>query len=268
MQGERRGRRLRRERGQATVEFALVLPLVLLVVVGAIQFGMAFNFWLDLNHVASQSARWVTVNRLPDPVNSSNVSTLQVDTYIESQILSKGLLDSVVAGVDEIQRVDVTATGGTFRLSFQAQQTGVIAYNATAPTVETALIALSTIPTGGVTVAGGPGSYTVTFAGSLAGQDVGAITDNDAGLTGPGANATVTNVREGADGVRACFTKGPGNTLATTPQVGDALSITISAPYKLGFGLADWFADPLTLRGRSTMRIEQVPSGSGWVPCA
>jgi len=51
-----------RERGQALVEFALILPLFLMIVVGIIQFGVALNFWLDLQRIANQGARWAAVN--------------------------------------------------------------------------------------------------------------------------------------------------------------------------------------------------------------
>jgi Flp pilus assembly pilin Flp len=55
-----RGRR--DERGQALVEFALILPLFLMIVVGIIQFGVALNYWLDLQRIANQGARWGAVN--------------------------------------------------------------------------------------------------------------------------------------------------------------------------------------------------------------
>src|SRR5687768_13441458 len=47
-----------RERGQALVEFALIAPLFLMIVVGIIQFGIGLNYWLDLNRIANQGARW------------------------------------------------------------------------------------------------------------------------------------------------------------------------------------------------------------------
>jgi len=55
-------RRHKREEGQALVEFALILPLFLMIVVGIIQFGVALNFWLDLQRVVNQGARWAAVN--------------------------------------------------------------------------------------------------------------------------------------------------------------------------------------------------------------
>jgi TadE-like protein len=55
------------ELGQATVEFALVLPLLLLLILGMIDFGKAYNYWIDETHLANAAARWAAVNVLPDP---------------------------------------------------------------------------------------------------------------------------------------------------------------------------------------------------------
>ena len=51
-----------RERGQALVEFALIAPLFLMLVVGVIQFAVALNFWFDLQRLANQGARSAAVN--------------------------------------------------------------------------------------------------------------------------------------------------------------------------------------------------------------
>jgi len=62
----RRFRRLRGdERGQATTEFALVLIPLLALVGGIIYFGIGLNYWLDMNRVANQGARWAAVNNWP-----------------------------------------------------------------------------------------------------------------------------------------------------------------------------------------------------------
>ena len=57
--------RLRAERGTAVVEMALVLPLLLLLVLGIVDFGKAFNYWNDTNHLAAEGARFAAVNRTP-----------------------------------------------------------------------------------------------------------------------------------------------------------------------------------------------------------
>ena len=50
------------QRGQALVEFALVLPLILLVILGVFDFGSAYNQKNDLNSLANQAARYAEVN--------------------------------------------------------------------------------------------------------------------------------------------------------------------------------------------------------------
>ena len=47
------------------IEFALVLPLTLLLVFGMLDFGKAFNYWIDETHLANTGARWAVVNRNP-----------------------------------------------------------------------------------------------------------------------------------------------------------------------------------------------------------
>jgi hypothetical protein len=54
-----------RERGQATVEFALILPVLLFLILAMLDFGKAFNYWIDETHLASSAARWAVVNKLP-----------------------------------------------------------------------------------------------------------------------------------------------------------------------------------------------------------
>jgi Flp pilus assembly protein TadG len=71
--GARLGRLMRRagECGQATVEFALILPLLLLLILGMIDFGKAFNYWVDETHLANAAARWAAVSVLPDPTDAT-----------------------------------------------------------------------------------------------------------------------------------------------------------------------------------------------------
>jgi Flp pilus assembly protein TadG len=56
---------LRPERGQALVEFAVIVPVLLLILLGIIDFGRAVNNWNDLTHVANLAARYAAVGTLP-----------------------------------------------------------------------------------------------------------------------------------------------------------------------------------------------------------
>jgi Flp pilus assembly protein TadG len=51
------------ERGVALVEFALVLPLLLLIVLGIVDFGKAFGYKNQETHLANEAARYAAVNR-------------------------------------------------------------------------------------------------------------------------------------------------------------------------------------------------------------
>jgi Flp pilus assembly protein TadG len=60
----RRGQ-FRSERGTALAELALVMPLLLVLVLGMIDLGKAFNEWLDEAHLANLGARLAAVNYCP-----------------------------------------------------------------------------------------------------------------------------------------------------------------------------------------------------------
>jgi Flp pilus assembly protein TadG len=51
-------------RGTALVELALVLPLLLLLIMGMLDFGKAFNEWIDETHLANEGARLAAVGYL------------------------------------------------------------------------------------------------------------------------------------------------------------------------------------------------------------
>jgi len=54
-------RRWGEEEGTALVELALVLPLLLVLMLGMLDFGKAFNSWIDETHLANQGARLASV---------------------------------------------------------------------------------------------------------------------------------------------------------------------------------------------------------------
>jgi Flp pilus assembly protein TadG len=56
---------IRDQRGQAMVEFAIVVPILLAIVFGIIDFGRAINYQNDETHVANLAARYAAVGALP-----------------------------------------------------------------------------------------------------------------------------------------------------------------------------------------------------------
>jgi hypothetical protein len=68
----------REEHGQSLVELAVVLPVLLLLLLGIMDFGRAFNYWITETQVASEGARRAAVNL------SASGTLLQ--SYVRDQI--------------------------------------------------------------------------------------------------------------------------------------------------------------------------------------
>jgi Flp pilus assembly pilin Flp len=56
---------LARETGAALVEFALILPILAVLLFGMLEFGKIFNYWIDETHLTAEGARWAVVNNVP-----------------------------------------------------------------------------------------------------------------------------------------------------------------------------------------------------------
>jgi Flp pilus assembly protein TadG len=77
------------EDGQALVEFALVAPLLVLLVFGILDFGRAFNYKNDLTNLVNTAARYAEVD-LCNPCGSGE----QIDQYVKSTADSSSLRDT------------------------------------------------------------------------------------------------------------------------------------------------------------------------------
>jgi Flp pilus assembly protein TadG len=73
------------------VEFALVLPLLLVLVFGMLEFGKAFNYWIDTTHLANEGARWAVVDHNP------GTGTLQ--EYVKGRANTVELRDGGTASI-------------------------------------------------------------------------------------------------------------------------------------------------------------------------
>jgi hypothetical protein len=68
------------ESGAALAEFALVLPILLILLFGMLDFGKAFNYWIDETHLANEGARWAVVNKNPGSGSLQSYIQQQADT--------------------------------------------------------------------------------------------------------------------------------------------------------------------------------------------
>jgi len=91
--GKAFSRNVARESGQATVEFALILPVLLFLLLAMLDFGKAFNYWIDETHLATSAARWAVVNKLPqasDPACGTQTIMCQMQQQADTAELRNG----------------------------------------------------------------------------------------------------------------------------------------------------------------------------------
>jgi hypothetical protein len=81
------------EEGQALVEFALVLPLLLILVFGVIDLGKALGYKNDLTNLANQAARAAAVNNCPGGPTCTDIAT-----WIRDQAPSEELKNGTTGG--------------------------------------------------------------------------------------------------------------------------------------------------------------------------
>ena len=91
------------ETGAALVEFAMVVPLLVPLLVILMQFGVAFNYKNQLTQLAAEGARMAAVDRNP---GDSTALTLQ--NYIRSQAVGQELKNGGTTAVPDPIRVCIT----------------------------------------------------------------------------------------------------------------------------------------------------------------
>lgn len=124
-----------------------------------------------------------------------NNQSVHMDDYnsdhVPGGVFDGGLIfkNSVFVNFGTVQTITISATGGTFTISYKGQTTSALAFNASAATVQAALVALSTIGTGGATVSLSGAVYTITLSPTLGVHT--AFTTNAGSLTGGSSTAVV-----------------------------------------------------------------------------
>ncbi len=93
------------EEGTALVEFAFILPILALLLFAMLDFGKAFNYWIDETHLANEGARWAVVNRNPGG------GSLQ--EYIRGQATTPELRNGGTASIVDPVQVCINFPNGT-----------------------------------------------------------------------------------------------------------------------------------------------------------
>jgi Flp pilus assembly protein TadG len=92
--------RTRQEKGAALVETAFVLPIMLLVCVGILEFGRAYQTWQVVTNAAREGARVAILPEYPD-----TSVTARVRTYLKNGGLPASIVDDTTK-----TKVLITAT--------------------------------------------------------------------------------------------------------------------------------------------------------------
>ncbi len=87
------GRPRKREDGQALVEFALVIPIFLLVLFAIVDFGMAFHAWITVTNSAREGARIGSVH--------APAATIEQRVRDTADTLDQGNLSVTVTNADD-----------------------------------------------------------------------------------------------------------------------------------------------------------------------
>ncbi|TDW30408.1 TadE/TadG family type IV pilus assembly protein [Cryobacterium psychrophilum] len=80
-------RNQRGERGAAAVEFALILPVLLLLVLGVIEFSRVYNVQISLSNAAREGARTMAIHN--NPVQARSAASLAAPS-VTSPALTAG----------------------------------------------------------------------------------------------------------------------------------------------------------------------------------
>jgi Flp pilus assembly pilin Flp len=144
----------REERGVAMVELAIALPVLLVVLLGIVEFGRALVYWNDTTQIASVGARWAIVNEWPGKGTQSLQDAIKLE--VPAQQGWEGLSDDLDEPVIELLDADGNGTycdvgdavrvtvAFTFRWTFMPSWIGV----SDRKIVSTATMRLENLPDG------------------------------------------------------------------------------------------------------------------------
>lgn len=116
---------LKDKRGQSVVEFALILPILLLFILGMVEFGRFYNAWLMVSHASREGARLASLGGTTIQVEErvdivmADFDTNRITVVINpSGAKSRGDMVTVTVNydIDPMTPMIGAITGGTLHL--------------------------------------------------------------------------------------------------------------------------------------------------------
>ena len=121
----RRSRR-ERERGVAAVEFALVVPILMTIVIGIVEYGMAINFRTQLNNATQIAARSYAIDRNWTTARANVTGLAPTATVTKTIDCTATTVGSAVTLNTTVVRPTIT---GLFKANFTYRAKGVAQCN-------------------------------------------------------------------------------------------------------------------------------------------
>jgi Flp pilus assembly protein TadG len=124
----------RREKGQALVEIALILPVFLLLLLGIVQFGSVFRDYIALTDATRVGARQAAVARsiqpesarVPNVISKVEKAAVNLDKTKMTVTVSPVMVDGVTPGWERSGEVEVRAS-----YPFRINIIGLVVFNGT-----------------------------------------------------------------------------------------------------------------------------------------
>jgi Flp pilus assembly protein TadG len=88
-----------RRAGQGLTEFALVLPVLLLLLFGVVDFGRAIYYYIGASEAVAESVRWATLSSTGNPSNADVLAAATPQApYLTLAPCPNGLLSGSITG--------------------------------------------------------------------------------------------------------------------------------------------------------------------------
>jgi len=101
----RRHRIIKSEKGASAVEFALILPILIMLVFGIVEFGIAFNNYITITHAAREGARIAAVD-----LNNPDLKKIIIERAFPVQITETDIVINTPDGTNIGDPVEVEIT--------------------------------------------------------------------------------------------------------------------------------------------------------------
>jgi len=120
-------RKIKNEEGASSIEFALIMPVLVMLMVGIFQFGMAYSNYLAITHAAREGARLAAVNQFSEEVVREKAYPVNPDSISISYPYGNVHGEPVMVTIKYNKEIEIPIWGSTV-IPLQSQASMMIEY--------------------------------------------------------------------------------------------------------------------------------------------